>query len=1119
MNNNIVINPNLKKKPIPPKSPVDTNLVTISHLVHSKVSSFKEIIESTTKHINLNKIFDVLDSNEVTKCMTELLTLNKKIRDIEQIVIDNVNVTAIIDKLQLINNDLSSILKSFGTYKLDDIVTVCIGDNKMVIDAIDNDKWSLLQKYFHPISYSYTTVKNECLTKNVKTKNNTLVDDPNSPVTHNNLKCYDIASDAKQFNLKLKGIRVELNFDKCKKIIICGVLDDILIELLSNNFINTKKNEILSNIKSLVNFHPTTFDKFMSSLTLKDYLMNDTYNEFFLSYLCIYSSVDDLKQKQTAAVVNEFLKNDLYFKRNLIMNLLIVCNNIENQYLAYLLYDLISNDTNGIVDTQEQIIIYDSFPFNIKQEFKNAMKHTIQYTADLSNFDINKIPLEQQICLMNTSNCVKEKAMIKYKEVKSKSEDGGTKARAYLDGLLKIPFNIYKKEPILNKMNDIRKQLSSIKDHKLFNHLEVPDHLTNIHILHLLGHMREIIYNSHDNDTIIRSFSKAFGALDKSSIVENINSINSFIDAQDIKLDKIILANNKTKTSPKNVTKITHTITNKTTLMNNLDSWLDNIKQSNKFDALKDVLYKHCVTKPFFSAIKNDPLISSANVFNTLNNDMLAIAKYMEKVKTTLNECVHSHTTAKKQIERIIGQWLNGDTNSMEACVIGFEGNPGIGKTTLAKGLSKCLLDENGLSRPLSIIAIGGDSNASTLVGHSYTYVGSTWGQIVQILMDQKCMNPIIVIDEVDKISKTEHGREIVGVLTHLLDPSQNKHFQDKYFSGINLDLSKILFILSYNDVEAIDRIMLDRIHRIKFESLSVEDKIVISKTHLLPELYAKFGLNNIFNFSDEVLKFIIKEYTLEPGVRKLKEKLFDIIGEVNLNILSNKCEYKLPIEITIEDVQHKFFKDNRTVKAQKIHSSSEVGVINALWANEMAQGGVLPLQVSFVPSNKFLELTLTGSLGEVMQESIKVSLTTAWNLTSEAVRQEVIHKYNNPAKNEVYGLHIHCPSISTKKDGPSATTAFTVIIYSLFNNLKIKNYFGITGETSFDRKLTEIGGLREKIIHSIPAGITEFIYPKENQSDFEKIMTTYKDNDLIKGIKFHCIETIAEVLDLILEK
>jgi ATP-dependent Lon protease len=497
---------------------------------------------------------------------------------------------------------------------------------------------------------------------------------------------------------------------------------------------------------------------------------------------------------------------------------------------------------------------------------------------------------------------------------------------------------------------------------------------------------------------------------------------------------------------------------------------------------------------------------------------MKEITDYMTEVKTTLDKAVHGHDKAKKQIERIIGQWINGE---QDGYCFGFEGPPGVGKTSLAKrGLSDCLKDDKGVSRPFSMIQMGGDSNGSTLHGHNYTYVGSTWGSIVQIMIDKKCMNPIIFIDEVDKISRTENGKEIVGILTHLLDPAQNDCFQDKYFTGIDLDLSKALFILSYNDASAIDKILLDRVHRIKFESLSLEDKLIISKTHILPEVYKKMGLEEMIKFDDEVLKFIIDEYTCESGVRKLKEILFEIVGEINLDVLKNNDkEYDFPILITIEDIKTKYFKDKREVKVYKIHNESKVGVINALWANQLSQGGVLPLQANFIPSNKFLDLILTGSMGDVMKESISVSLTNAWNLTSFERQKYLIEKYNDVKNNIIYGIHIHCPDISTKKDGPSATTAFTVLIYSLLNDIKIKSYFGITGETHFGLLLTEIGGLQEKIIHSIKSGIKEFIFPKENQKDFDKIMEKYKDNKIIDGIKFHSIEHIDEVFNLILDK
>jgi ATP-dependent Lon protease len=299
-----------------------------------------------------------------------------------------------------------------------------------------------------------------------------------------------------------------------------------------------------------------------------------------------------------------------------------------------------------------------------------------------------------------------------------------------------------------------------------------------------------------------------------------------------------------------------------------------------------------------------------------------------------------------------------------------------------------------------------------------------------------------------------------------------------------------------------------------------LEDKLVIANRHLLPEIYKKIGLEGMIEISDEVLKFIIDEYTCESGVRKLKEILFEIVAEINLEILNNfNKEHPLPIQITIDDIKTKYFKDKREVKVYKIHNESKVGVINALWANQLSQGGVLPLQANFIPSNKFLDLTLTGSMGDVMKESISVSLTNAWNLTSFERQKYLIEKYNDVKNNIIYGIHIHCPDISTKKDGPSATTAFTVLIYSLLNDIKIKSYIGIKGETHFGLLLTEIGGLQEKIIHSIKSGIKEFIFPKENQKDFDKIMEKYKDNKIIEGIKFHSIEHIDEVFNLILDK
>ena len=446
---------------------------------------------------------------------------------------------------------------------------------------------------------------------------------------------------------------------------------------------------------------------------------------------------------------------------------------------------------------------------------------------------------------------------------------------------------------------------------------------------------------------------------------------------------------------------------------------------------------------------------------------------------------------------------------------MGFEGAPGIGKTTLAKGLANCLKDDEGNSRPFSLIAIGGDANSSSLVGHSYTYVGSTWGQIVQILMDKKCMNPIILIDEVDKISRTEHGKEIIGILTHLLDTTQNESFQDKYFSGIDLDLSKVLFILSYNDVEAIDKILLDRVHRIKFDNLSIEDKIEISNKHLLPDIYKKVGLDGMIEITHDTLKFIIEEYTLEPGVRKLKEKLYEIVGEINLDIMKSTTSFlnDLPIIVTIDDVKNKYFKDRREIKVQSIASESRIGSINCLYATSLGSAGILAASAKFFPATKFMELRLTGLLDQMMQESFQISLTLAYNmLPSERQKElQICH-----AKS---GIHLHMGDGSVSKSGTSAGIAITLLMYSLLSGKKIKNTFAVTGEAAdLNGKVGEIGALNYKFKGGIKAGVKSFIFPKENAKDYEEFMKKYGSTSLVEGISFHQVDHIDEAIALIME-
>ena len=1054
-------------------------------LIERKLVFFNDVIQRTILHVQNNKMLDIITVSDLNNCVNTLFELSKSIKEINDQAI-NSNTDNVINSLQYINNELSLLFKVYGTELFEDFLWVCFGNNSVntyAISDMDKHRFEILKKYFHPTSYRILANKKPDTASSKS-------DDCLLTEKSKNLDCADMSIKIKSFYLKVYGMQIIVHNPQHKKsLIITGIIDDVIIDFLSNKFVNIKMNAIKENIPSSLEFKGDTFGRFINSLSLKDYLIYEPH-EIYSKYAGCLSNLGAIKQKTISQMVKDFISSDLFVKRITLIQLLLKPDKYDNQYLAYLLYDLMSNDANGTIDTHEQVTIFDSFPWSIKQYFRDAMKKTIQYTNDLSNFDIQKIPLEQQICLLKAPDLVKEKAMQKLKEVKAKSEDSGSKARQFLDGLLKIPFSIYRREPILNLMETIRVKFSEllVAPNNIYK-IELKEKYTNLEILKYLKQIKD----HHGSSSTSGSFKmnidlvkNALNECDRNTLVSYMTKINGLIVSNKMKIPKIKQTNKKKQDIINAIVSVAEQIMNE-----NATILFDEIFVSMKVENDQNII----------SVL--EPIKEIESKYNEINT-------YMMNVKGTLNNAVHGHEKAKTQIERIIGQWINGQ---QDGYCFGFEGPPGIGKTTLAKkGLADCLKDEYGQSRPFAMIQMGGDANGSSLHGHNYTYVGSTWGQIVQILMDKKCMNPIIFIDEIDKISKTEHGKEIIGILTHLLDPAQNDVFQDKYFSGIDLDLSKALFILSYNDVDMIDRILLDRIHRIKFKNLTLDEKITISNVHILPEVYKKMGLTDMIIMEEDTLKYIIENYTAESGVRKLKEILFEIVGELNLDILKNfDTHYDIPIKITINDVKTKFFKDKQETKIQKIHSESKIGIINGLWANSLGMGGIIPIQAKWRPSDKPLDLHLTGTQGDVMKESMNVALTLAWNLTPDSIKTKIMDQKSHDT---VSGIHIHCPDGSTPKDGPSAGTAITTTIYSLLNNRKIKNTIAITGEITLDGNVTAIGGLDLKILGGIKAGITEFIYPKENKREYDSFMEKYKDDELTKGILFYSVDHINEVFD-----
>jgi ATP-dependent Lon protease len=1005
-------------------------------VLDKKTDYFIELIQRTILHIDKMKKIDVI-TNEFNSYITKMLELSESLKA------TNKNLENRIELLQKANNEMSSIFKIFGTELLEDILLVCCGSNVIndIISGLsdsDKNKMTLLMKYFHPTSYNVVCQKKSYkLTKNLDTD--------------------DIDILINSFHLNVHGIQVLFNNCK-KKIIITGIIDNVNIDLIRNEFITNKYNDILSNIPCSKDFQEEMFSKYLKSLHLKDFILYES-DEIHSKYFGYLSNLNMMKNKSINNLVKDFLSSSLTMKRLIIIQLLISCE-YECNHLAYLLFDLLPNEVNNVINNHDQKMILDSFTWQFKEYFRHAIINVNSTINDIVNSESRKIPLEHQICLMKVSDDVKEKAFQKLKEIKVKDNSGANshKALTYLEGLLKIPFGNYKKEPIMLVMSEIKNnycEMMNIENNEV-NSLEI---LTNI----------KKINNNLEDDS---------------------NKKNKLILKQLTKLINDEIQLNKLEIKPIKL----NSITNKDR-MNFIFCFLS----MNKDKLISEKVFKD-----------NNMLVSLYEI----DKKYKEITNYISNVRHYLDNSIHGHEQAKCQLETIICQWING---KQDGYCFGFEGPPGVGKTTLAKkGLSKCLLDENGESRPFGLIQIGGNAGGSTLQGHGYTYHGSTWGSIVQILMDKKCMNPIIFIDEVDKISKTEYGREITSILTHLLDSTQNDCFQDKYFSGIDLDLSKALFILSYNDVSLIDPILLDRIHRIKFKGLSIKEKMEISRNYILPEIYDKVGLKGAINISDDIIKYLIDNYTSEAGVRKLKELLFEIIGEINLEILKNSFDFdSYPVNIKIDDIKNKYFKNKRNeIKITTIENENKVGIINGLWANMQGKGGILKIQTNWRPSEKFMQLHLTGMQGDVMKESMNVALTLAWNLTSKDIQNKIW----NEQVNGLNGIHIHCPEGATPKDGPSAGTAITVCVYSLINNLKIKSNIAMTGEITLDGNVTEIGGLDVKIIGGIKGGATEFIYPSQNEEDFVQFMEIFGKEEMLKNIIFHKVDRIEEVFELIFE-
>jgi len=427
-------------------------------LLNNQIQYFHNLVQNTLLSIQKYKHLDILGANELNQSTHSLEKIYLELSNNRILLKNKTNYSKIKTNLDTIRSDLNNIFKLYGTENIYDLLNVAFGDDYFSTVQWDEKKYTLLEKYFHPIHFKIMpwTTDRPPVTINIIEKNK-IVDDAVIVDKSDNLDCFDLCRTNDTFQSKVYGIKVAFHNPTDKKTIIAsGLVDDLLITCIDNDYLNSKLESLIKESPSYTNYDVNTFQRFIHSVTLKELLVYSS-DELINKYNGYISQVDLIKQKPISQVVKEFMNSDLYGQRNTLIQLLLKSDEHEYQYLAYLLYDLLSNDNNGNIDTSEQTLLFDSLPWKIKSFFKDAMKQTITYTNTLSKFDNNKIPLEQQICLMKAPDSVKEKAMNKLKEVKSKTDDTCSKARSYLDGLLKIPFGIYKQEWILTVMDSKRR--------------------------------------------------------------------------------------------------------------------------------------------------------------------------------------------------------------------------------------------------------------------------------------------------------------------------------------------------------------------------------------------------------------------------------------------------------------------------------------------------------------------------------------------------------------------------------------------------------------------------------------------------------------------------------------
>ena len=448
----------------------------------------------------------------------------------------------------------------------------------------------------------------------------------------------------------------------------------------------------------------------------------------------------------------------------------------------------------------------------------------------------------------------------------------------------------------------------------------------------------------------------------------------------------------------------------------------------------------------------------------------------MEKVKERIME----HLAVLK---------LKGDLKSPILCLYG---PPGVGKTSLGKSIAEAL------NRKYVRVSLGGLHDEAEIRGHRRTYIGAIPGRIIQNIQKAGTSNPVFVLDEVDKIGNDFRG-DPSSALLEVLDPEQNRAFHDNYLS-IDYDLSKVLFIATANNLSSIPQPLLDRMELINVGGYITEEKVEIAYRHLVPRELANHGIEKgAFMIPKPTLQKIVEHYTRESGVRELNKKIAKVMRRVARRIASDEAYPK-----SLKANELKEYLGTEEHARDRYQGNDYAGVVTGLaWT---AVGGEILFVESSLSRGKGSKLTLTGNLGEVMKESAMLAMEY---IHSHAQELDI-----DPDIFENWNTHIHVPEGAIPKDGPSAGITMISSLASIYTQRKVRPHLAMTGEITLRGKVLPVGGIREKILAAKRAGITDIILCKDNRKDIEEI----KD-DYLKGLTFHYVSDVKEVLDLALLK